>query len=266
MCVHVVVCVCACSCVCVFTLFCVALLRCTCVGVYIRYRLKPQDFDLLCFLGKGTYGSVLQVAHRASGKVYAMKVLSKRKLIDMKHVGYTVVERDIMTRIEHPFLVGLRCAFQTESKVRASWVVLGGVAMVVLTRVWHHPPPFISLFTLPQMQLFLVMDYLGGGELFTHLRDQHMLMEDVVKVYAAEMVLAIEYLHNHDIIHRDLKPENVLLDNDGHLRLTDYGCVLFPSFVVLLCLFVCLSVLLSFVVVFGFLLFALLAVWLPSAS
>jgi serine/threonine protein kinase len=116
-----------------------------------------------------------------------MKIMHKRLLVRRDHVGYSRVEREVMAKVNHPFLVGLNFAFQTEDK------------------------------------LYLVMPYMAGGELFMHLARAGALLEDAVKVYAAEMVLALEHLHSLGIIHRDLKPENVLLDADGHVRLTDYG-------------------------------------------
>ena len=96
-------------------------------------------------------------------------------------------ERDILTAISCPFVVSLHFAFQTDTK------------------------------------LFLVMDYLGGGELFFHLRRRGLIMESEAQFYFGEMVLAIEFLHSVNIIHRDLKPENVLLTSDGHICITDFG-------------------------------------------
>jgi ribosomal protein S6 kinase beta len=96
-------------------------------------------------------------------------------------------ERDILTKMDHPFVVSLWYAFQTDSK------------------------------------LFLVMDFLAGGELFFHLRRRGLILEKEAKFYFAEMILAIEFLHNMGVIHRDLKPENVLLRGDGHICLTDFG-------------------------------------------
>ncbi|RHY26274.1 hypothetical protein DYB25_000579 [Aphanomyces astaci] len=96
-------------------------------------------------------------------------------------------ERDIMTKVDHPFLVKLKYAFQTPANV------------------------------------YLVMPYIPGGELFHTLHKQGLLLEHTACFYAAEMVLALEYLHGQGIIHRDLKPENILLDADGHVCLTDFG-------------------------------------------
>jgi serum/glucocorticoid-regulated kinase 2 len=98
-----------------------------------------------------------------------------------------VVEREILAKIDHPFIVKLHYAFQTETK------------------------------------LYLVMDFINGGELFFHLKREGRFLEDRVRFYAAECFLALKHLHEFGIIYRDLKPENVLLNFDGHIKLTDFG-------------------------------------------
>jgi serine/threonine protein kinase len=148
---------------------------------------RPSDFILLRVLGQGAFGKVLQVAHRGSGRVYAMKVYSKRFLADASQLSYTVVERHVMVRTEHAYVVRLRYAFQTRSR------------------------------------LFLISDYCAGGELFNTLRKQGLLLERTARVYLAQIVLALEHLHSAGIVHRDLKPENILLDSEGHAALTDFG-------------------------------------------
>lgn len=116
-----------------------------------------------------------------------MKVISKKLLRKKNNVQYMKSERDILTRLQHPFIVQLHFAFQSESK------------------------------------LFLVMDFLGGGELFHLLRQRGLILEGEIRFYLAEMTLAIEFLHQNNILHRDLKPENVLLNIDGHVAITDFG-------------------------------------------
>lgn len=121
------------------------------------------------------------------GKIYAMKVLRKSELVKRNQVGHTMMERRIMSSINHPFIVGLKYSFQTASK------------------------------------LVMVSDYCCGGEIFFHLKKFRSFSEAMVRFYAAELVAAIGHLHERDIIYRDLKPENILLDETGHVRLTDFG-------------------------------------------
>jgi serine/threonine protein kinase len=146
-----------------------------------------EDFTLLKLIGQGGYGKVYQVQKKDTEHVYAMKVLRKKHLITTGALEGTMVEREVLRSFRHPFIVSLHYAFQTEGKV------------------------------------YLVMDYLNGGQLFFHLRDEAMFSEDLVRFYTAEIVLALEHLHQQGIIHRDLKPENILLNSDGNLCLTDFG-------------------------------------------
>ncbi|KAJ0408621.1 hypothetical protein P43SY_008968 [Pythium insidiosum] len=156
-------------------------------GSVKRSVVGPQDFELLCVIGQGAFGKVVQVRHTPSQEILAMKIVSKKYVVKHKSVSYLQAERDIMTKINHPFLISLRYAFQTPSN------------------------------------LYIVMPFVAGGELFHHLHKEGLLLQDAARFYAAEMVLALEHLHSLGIIHRDLKPENVLLDSDGHIRLTDFG-------------------------------------------
>ncbi|ETL36992.1 AGC protein kinase, variant 1 [Phytophthora nicotianae] len=147
-----------------------------------------QDFEILKMLGKGSFGKVYMARERGTdGKIYAMKVLRKSELVKRNQVGHTMMERKIMSSIDHPFIVGLKYSFQTASK------------------------------------LVMVSDYCCGGEIFFHLKKFRSFSEAMVRFYAAELVAAIGHLHERDIIYRDLKPENILLDETGHVRLTDFG-------------------------------------------
>ncbi|XP_025091698.1 ribosomal protein S6 kinase beta-2-like isoform X2 [Pomacea canaliculata] len=154
-------------------------------------KIKPKDFELLKMLGRGGYGKVIQVRKltgQDSGKIFAMKVLKKATIArSAKDAAHTRAERNILEAVKHPFIVELKYAFQTDGK------------------------------------LYLILEYLPGGELFTRLETEGMLMEDDACFYIAEIVLAIEHLHAQGIIYRDLKPENVLLDKAGHIKLTDFG-------------------------------------------
>ncbi len=150
----------------------------------------PDDFKLLKVVGRGSFGKVMMVQRKGDpdkSRTYAMKVLRKEAIIKRNQVEHTKAEREILEEIHHPFLMGLHYAFQTDSK------------------------------------LYLVMDYLTGGELFFHLKNERRFSESRSKFYTAEIALGLGHLHSHNIIYRDLKPENILLDKDGHIKLTDFG-------------------------------------------
>ncbi|KAF2733094.1 kinase-like protein [Polyplosphaeria fusca] len=150
----------------------------------------PEDFEILKLIGKGTFGQVFQVRKRDTRRIYAMKVLSKKVIVQKKEVAHTLGERNILVRTamtESPFIVGLKFSFQTPS------------------------------------DLYLVTDYMSGGELFWHLQREGRFNETRAKFYIAELILALQHLHDHDIVYRDLKPENILLDAKGHIALCDFG-------------------------------------------
>ncbi|KAL9050031.1 MAG: hypothetical protein Q9162_006881 [Coniocarpon cinnabarinum] len=150
----------------------------------------PEDFGILKLIGKGTFGQVFQVRKKDTQRVYAMKVLSKKVIVQKKEVQHTVGERNILVRTamtHSPFIVGLKFSFQTPT------------------------------------DLYLVTDYMSGGELFWHLQKEGRFHEARAKFYIAELILALQHLHQHDIVYRDLKPENILLDANGHIALCDFG-------------------------------------------
>ena len=150
----------------------------------------PEDFEILKLIGKGTFGQVFQVRKKDNKRIYAMKVLSKKVIIQKKEVQHTIGERNILVRTatsDSPFIVGLKFSFQTPA------------------------------------DLYLVTDYMSGGELFWHLQREGRFMEDRAKFYIAELILALRHLHQHNIVYRDLKPENILLDANGHIALCDFG-------------------------------------------
>lgn len=156
-----------------------------------RIKLGPQDFELKKVLGKGGYGKVFQVRKTTgadSNSYFAMKVLKKASIVrNQKDTAHTRAERNILEAVRHPFIVELVYAFQTGGK------------------------------------LYLILEYLSGGELFMHLEREGIFLEDTTCFYLCEIILALEHLHNLGIIYRDLKPENVLLDAQGHVKLTDFG-------------------------------------------
>ncbi|XP_006116210.1 ribosomal protein S6 kinase alpha-3 isoform X2 [Pelodiscus sinensis] len=152
-------------------------------------KADSSQFELLKVLGQGSFGKVFLVK-KISGsdarQLYAMKVLKKATLKVRDRVR-TKMERDILVEVNHPFIVKLHYAFQTEGK------------------------------------LYLILDFLRGGDLFTRLSKEVMFTEEDVKFYLAELALALDHLHSLGIIYRDLKPENILLDEEGHIKLTDFG-------------------------------------------
>ncbi|XP_070691259.1 serine/threonine-protein kinase Sgk2b [Pempheris klunzingeri] len=151
-------------------------------------QMKPADFDYLKVIGKGSFGKVLLAKHRKHGGYYAVKVLQKQMIVKRKEQRHVMVERSVLLKgLQHPFLVGLHFSFQT-----------------------------------PNM-LYFVLDYINGGELFYHLQREGSFPEPRAAFYAAEMAMALGYLHSLDIVYRDLKPENILLDSEGHVMLTDFG-------------------------------------------
>lgn len=152
-----------------------------------RPKLKLDDFNISRTLGTGSFGRVHLIQSKVNGRYYAMKVLKKTEVIRLKQVEHTNNEKHILESVAHPFLVNMWGTFQD----------------------CHN--------------LYMVMDYVPGGELFSVLRRSQRFPDHVAKFYAAEVILAIEYLHRKDMIYRDLKPENLLLDAQGHIKITDFG-------------------------------------------
>jgi protein kinase A len=145
------------------------------------------DFTIQRTLGTGSFGRVHLVQSKHNQRFYAIKVLKKAQVVKMKQVEHTNDERRMLQQVKHPFLITLWGTFQ-DSK-----------------------------------NLYMVMDFVEGGELFSLLRKSQRFPNPVAKFYAAEVTLALDYLHSHNIIYRDLKPENLLLDRHGHLKITDFG-------------------------------------------
>lgn len=150
-------------------------------------RVGLDDFEVLKLVGKGAFGKVFQVRKKGTSEIFAMKVMRKDKIIEKNHAAYMKAERDILTKVDHPFVVQLRYSFQTKYR------------------------------------LYLVLDFVNGGHLFFQLYHHGLFREDLARIYAAEIVSAVSHLHANGIMHRDLKPENILLDADGHVMLTDFG-------------------------------------------
>jgi Protein kinase domain/Ankyrin repeats (3 copies) len=150
-------------------------------------KVGPRDFKGIMQLGKGSFGEVFLVEKIDTKVLYALKVLQKDKILNSNLIRYAFAERNISININHPFIVKLNYAFQTPEK------------------------------------LAMIMEYCPNGDLGMQILKQKKFSEEKAKFYAIEVLLALEELHNHGIIFRDLKPENVVLDADGHAKLTDFG-------------------------------------------
>ncbi|XP_062863030.1 RAC-alpha serine/threonine-protein kinase isoform X2 [Trichomycterus rosablanca] len=153
-----------------------------------RLKVTMHDFEYLKLLGKGTFGKVILVKEKATGKYYAMKILKKEVIVAKDEVAHTLTENRVLQNSKHPFLTGLKYSFQTHDR------------------------------------LCFVMEYANGGELFFHLSRDRVFTEDRARFYGAEIVSALDYLHSErNVVYRDLKLENLMLDKDGHIKITDFG-------------------------------------------
>ncbi|XP_054576544.1 microtubule-associated serine/threonine-protein kinase 2 isoform X2 [Eptesicus fuscus] len=146
-----------------------------------------EDFETIKLISNGAYGAVFLVRHKSTRQRFAMKKINKQNLILRNQIQQAFVERDILTFAENPFVVSMFCSFETK----------------------RH--------------LCMVMEYVEGGDCATLLKNIGALPVDMVRLYFAETVLALEYLHNYGIVHRDLKPDNLLITSMGHIKLTDFG-------------------------------------------
>ncbi|XP_075169182.1 protein kinase C iota type isoform X6 [Haematobia irritans] len=147
-----------------------------------------DDFELIRVIGRGSYAKVLMVELKKTRRIYAMKVIKKALVTDDEDIDWVQTEKHVFeTASNHPFLVGLHSCFQTPSR------------------------------------LFFVIEFVRGGDLMYHMQRQRRLPEEHARFYAAEISLALNFLHEKGIIYRDLKLDNVLLDHEGHIKLTDYG-------------------------------------------
>ena len=150
-------------------------------------NVKLEDFKVLKVIGRGSFGKVCLVEYLPTHETYAMKSLKKDILIEQEQIENTLLEKEILQTIDYPLLCGLIFCFQTEERI------------------------------------YFVMPFLSGGELFQHLRKFRTFSEEKVRFYGAQIALALEYLHKRGIIYRDLKPENILMDDQGYLKLADFG-------------------------------------------
>lgn len=149
------------------------------------------DFELLKVLGKGAYGKVFQarkIKGQNQGRLFAIKSVNKSRIASSQtDIRHTKAERDVLVQTDHPFIVKLYYAFETPKR------------------------------------LYLVQEFCRGGELFRRMEVERMMLEEHARFYLCQIVCALEYLHSIDIVYRDLKTENVMLDDDGHVKLIDFG-------------------------------------------
>ncbi|NXI34719.1 MAST4 kinase, partial [Galbula dea] len=155
----------------------------------LKLQRKPResDFETIKLISNGAYGAVYFVRHKETRQRFAMKKINKQNLILRNQIQQAFVERDILTFAENPFVVSMYCSFET------------------------------------RRHLCMVMEYVEGGDCATLLKNMGPLPVDMARMYFAETVLALEYLHNYGIVHRDLKPDNLLVTSMGHIKLTDFG-------------------------------------------
>ncbi|CAI5492212.1 unnamed protein product, partial [Closterium sp. Naga37s-1] len=152
-----------------------------------RHKMSVDDFELLTIIGRGAFGEVRICREKKTGSVYAMKKLKKAEMLRRGQVEHVKAERNLLAEVESKCIVQLYCSFQDEEF------------------------------------LYLVMEYLPGGDMMTLLMRKDTLTEDEARFYVGETVLAIESIHKHNYVHRDIKPDNLLLDRHGHMKLSDFG-------------------------------------------
>lgn len=152
-----------------------------------RHKMGADDFELLTIIGRGAFGEVRLCRERTTGNVYAMKKLKKSEMLRRGQVEHVKAERNLLAEVESNCIVKLYCSFQDNE------------------------------------YLYLVMEYLPGGDMMTLLMRKDTLTEYEARFYVGQTVLAIESIHKHNYIHRDIKPDNLLLDRHGHMKLSDFG-------------------------------------------
>eukprot|EP00656_Telonema_subtile_P043314 TRINITY_DN4968_c0_g1_i13.p1 TRINITY_DN4968_c0_g1~~TRINITY_DN4968_c0_g1_i13.p1 ORF type:complete len:407 (-),score=50.70 TRINITY_DN4968_c0_g1_i13:42-1262(-) len=150
-------------------------------------KVNKADFEIQRVLGEGAHAKVFQVVRKDDNRTLAMKVMLKQDIINLGQVKHAMAERQILEDISNPFFVNLHHAFQSRSK------------------------------------LYMILDYCPGGELFFHMRNEGRFSVERTRLYVAEIAIGLDHMHRMEIVYRDLKPENLLLDEQGHIRLTDFG-------------------------------------------
>ena len=149
--------------------------------------ISRSSFHVLTLIGTGGFSKVWEVKWKKNGMLFAMKEMSKARIIDSKAVKLVIAERDILSKINHPFIINLHFSFQDSNK------------------------------------LYLIMDLVKGKDLRSHINRLKTMTEEQTKFITGCVILSLEYLHYHKIVHRDIKPENILLDEKGYGKLSDFS-------------------------------------------
>lgn len=152
-----------------------------------RSKLTTRDFEPLKIIGRGAYGEVRLCKTIATGELVAIKKMKKRDMIKKNEIEHIRAERSVLSKSSNNWIIDLKCSFQDDEF------------------------------------LYLVMEYLPGGDLMNMLIKKDIFSLEEAKFYIAETILAVEYVHSLGYVHRDIKPDNILLNADGHIKLTDFG-------------------------------------------
>lgn len=152
-----------------------------------RHKFGVDDFEQLTIIGRGAFGEVRLCRARATGEIFAMKKLKKSEMLSRGQVEHVRSERNLLAEVDNRYIVKLFYSFQDADF------------------------------------LYLIMEYLPGGDIMTLLMEKDVLSEDVARFYIAESIIAINSIHQHNYVHRDIKPDNLILDKNGHLKLSDFG-------------------------------------------
>ena len=150
-------------------------------------KINRSSFNIMTLIGTGGFSKVWEVKWKKNGMIFAMKEMSKARIIDRKSVKSIIVERDILSKLNHPFIVNLHFSFQDSDK------------------------------------LYLILDLVKGKDLRHHLKHLKKMTEEQTKFITGCIILSLEYIHYHQIVHRDIKPENIILDEKGYAKLSDFG-------------------------------------------
>jgi len=152
-----------------------------------RTKITIKDFEPITIIGRGAYGEVRLCRWNLTGEYVAIKKLKKKDMIKKNEVDHILAEKDVLSKSNNDWIIELKCSFQDENF------------------------------------LYLVMEFLPGGDLMNMLIKKDIFSIEEARFYIAETIMAVDYVHNLGYVHRDIKPDNILLDGNGHIKLTDFG-------------------------------------------